>query len=359
MVHAHDDILLDASLTPASAPLLVEACTELFDLLRECEVNARDAIGFGSAEALLRQHSSLRALRSVGLVDAAELQASMDELASPEAAIGLAGLPPAARVDRFLVPAVLLGLARFPAAQRRLPDWLPRAVAALLAVDAWLPLIAPDLAPDILLNGPGCHTNPRIGRMLPAGHLLARVVGYEALAQGVAGLGPLLDGIDEATLAAAEALMHPGVTIDGAALPAWTQRFEEQDAAWLEDIVQSMCARRRREEGLPRAYMAVPDGGGLVLELQTCRLRVLAPATLGQTTAQGWLEQPPAAISAPPAACGALDRAGWPDVEIRFEHVDALEDMVEVLFDLCDQAGEVQLIQGDGFTVGPHDRSAA
>lgn len=353
MVHAHADALLDALLTAEDAPLLHEAITSLVDLLRDCDLDPRTLLGAASAQELLRRHKTLRNLGDAGLLDLTLLRAELEELASPAMTIAAEHVPAVAEVDRFLVAPVLLGLARLPGGGSDLPSWLIDAGAALIAVDAWRPLVAPEMAPESLLQGPGCHTDPRLARLLPAGHLLARTVGFESLVQGIAGQGALLDALDGATLDAAETLTHPGAEFDGQALRAWTDAFGEQDAAWLEDVVQLLCVRRRREHGLPRAVQSMPDGGGFVLDLQACQVRPAQPRSLGKAVAEGWLDALPTSLPAPPAACGALVRAGWPGLVVRLQHTDALDDLAEVLFDLCDQPDTPHAIHGDGFVIEP------
>jgi hypothetical protein len=353
MVHAHADALLDAVLTPEDAPLLHEAVASLLDLLRDCDLDPRTLLGAASSQELLRKNKTLRALGAAGLLDAQLLRVELEELASPAMTLAAERVPAVAEVDRFLVAPVLLGLARLPGGGADLPAWLIDAGAALIAVDAWRPLVAPEMAPEALLQGPGCHTDPRLARLLPAGHLLARTVGFESLVQGIAGQGALLDALDGATLDAAEALTRPGADFDGPSLASWTDTFGEQDAAWLEDMVQLLCVRRRREHGLPRAVQSVPDGGGFVLDLQTCQVRSAQSRSLAKSVAEGWLDAPPAALPVPPAACGALVRAGWPGLVVRLQHAEALDDLAEVLFDLCDQPDTPHAIHGDGFVIEP------
>ena len=353
MVHAHADALLEALLTAEDAPLLHEAVTSLIDLLRDCDLDPRTLLGATSAAELFRKHKTLRALGDAGLLDGRILRADLEELASPDMTAAAEKVPAAAEVDRFLVAPVLLGLARLPGGNAQLPRWLVDAAASLIAVDAWRPLLAPDLAPEALLVGPGCHIDPRLVRRLPAGHLLARAVGFESLVQGLAGQGDLLDALDAQTLDACESLTKPGGEFAGSELACWTDEFGEQDAAWLEDTLQLLCVRRRREHGLPRAVHVVPDGGGLVIELETCRMRMAQPRSFGRAIAEGWLDPVPESVPAPPAACGALARAGWEGVIIRMEHTDSMEDLSEVLFDLCDQPDAPHAIHGDGFSIEP------
>ena len=82
-------------------------------------------------------------------------------------------------------------------------------------------------------------------------------------------------------------------------------------------------------------------------------MRMAQPRSFGRAIAEGWLDPVPESVPAPPAACGALARAGWEGVIIRMEHTDSMEDLSEVLFDLCDQPDAPHAIHGDGFSIEP------
>lgn len=368
--------LWNATLGPEATPLLHDAVDGLFDLLRECDVEPRLAVGMGSPTALLRKYPSLQAMAAAGLVSRPRVDQAMAELGDAAWLHAVDDAPfdrlgPSDVVDRFLVVPVMVGLARLPAAAVREPGWLADALAALIAVEAYRPLISPQLAPEAVQDDLGCHTDPRLALLLPPGRRLAGHLGFEALVETAAGQVPWEDAIDTALLEEAALLARHASRIDWQASPAWRAGFGEQDAPWLDDAVLALCVRRRHQLATPvevlsgqrpgafawsppHAVLALPEGGGLVLDLRTCMLRTARDRpTLGRSVAEGWMDAPVSSIAVSPAACAALTESGWTGLSIALDDVDCLDEFVDVLFDLCDQGGEPQEIQGEGFRIAP------
>ena len=347
--------LLQTRLTPRTAPMLFDASGCLFDLLVECDVDPTAALGAPDAEALLTQHHTLQALLDAQLVPQASLDAALAEL-SPGSR-----LAPADLVDRFLVPPVLLGLARLPAA--RVPsqppphgDWLLDVLAALIAADAYRPLLVPSLAPDAIVAGPGCHTDPRLAPLVTAGRLLAGRVGFEALVEAVARQVPWQDAFDSRTedlVAIAHGLAIGEPKAQGRLLEWDARRLGEQDVAWLEDALYGLCVRRVRQDGLPRALLCVPAGGGLQILPQAHHLRPLAAPTADQG-----LDPLLHRLDLPQALCGGLLRAGWSQVRIELDDAEGLDDLVDLLVDLREQEAAPQPIVGAGFRISPEGSAA-
>ena len=351
------DTLLCTPLRPRNVPMLVDAIACLFDLLESCEVAAPAVLGAVDAEALLRRCGTLQALIAAQLVDERRVRAAIAELNPDDPRV----LSPAELIDRFLVPSVLLDLSRrsVPAAALLPPGdaWLGDVLAALIAVDAYRPLIVPDLAPEELVAGPGCHSDPRLAPLVVAGRWLAGRVGFEALVQAAAGQVPLADALVQGhndLLPGALALATRQPTPQ--AVLQWRRDVKpgEQDAAWLEDAVMGLCVRRRRVAGLPCAALEVPRGGGLRLLNDESALTVLAPATAAVSTASGTALDPEIMrLDLPASLCGSLQRAGWHRLTVRLSHCEGLDDLIDVIVDLCEGRTPPQEIAGDGFAIEP------
>jgi hypothetical protein len=243
---------------------------------------------------------------------------------------------------------LLRGLGRLPLAQNGAPEPAREAIAALLAVDTWRALVSPELAPDAVIEGPGCHTDPRVAEWLPAARYLAGRMGFEGLVQAAAGQVPWLDAVDAADRVMVDRLLQPGPWPELQQGPG-PKRMGEQDAAWVEDALVSFCVRRRRVEGWPCAVPAIPPGGGLMLDAVAGELRALG---VGASAGQGgWLDPVAGPVPMPTVVCHALRGAGWDRVEVRMTHLDALEDLTDALLDLCDKPPAPQVLEGDGFQI--------
>lgn len=345
--------LLQARLSARSTPMLLDAVGCLFDLLQECDVDPVAALGAPDAEGLLAAYPTLHALMAAELIPSAPLRKSLDELQ-----IGAPRLPAADLVDRFLVAPVLLGLARLPVARppSQPPphgDWLLDVLAALIAADAYRPLLVPTLAPDAIVAGPGCHTDPRLARSVIAGRLLARRVGFEALVEAVARQVPWQDAFDfrtEDLLAIAQGLATNAAQAPGR-LPEWdAARLDEQDIAWLEDALYGLCVRRELHDGWPRAAAAVPAGGGCEIRLQDHGIWALSVAD-----GPSGMDPPPLRLDLPQALCGGLHRAGWSRIRVALDSAEGLDDLVDLLVDLRDREAAPQQVDGAGFRVTPQD----
>ncbi|MFZ4577671.1 MAG: hypothetical protein ACOYOB_04665 [Myxococcota bacterium] len=343
MLHSIAAPIADATLSARSCPLLCEAVQGLIALLRECDVDPQACLGTTDPAQLLRGHPNLRDWASAGLVPVAWLNAAFAELEDESTR-----LAPAQVVDLFLVPVLLRGLGRLPHAQNGAHEPAREAVASLLAVDTWRALVSPELAPDAVIEGPGCHTDPRVALGLPAARYLAGRMGFEGLVQAAAGQVPWLDAVDAADRAMVDRLLQAGPWPELQQAPR-PKRMGEQDAAWIEDLLVSSCVRRRRVEGWPCAVPAIPPGGGLLLDAVAGELR---PLGIGVLAGQGdWLDPVAGPAPLPPVACHALRKAGWDRLEVRLTHLDALEDLTDALLDLCDKPPEPQVLEGDGFRI--------
>lgn len=345
---------LDVPLKARTTPMLLDAIDCLFDLLASCQVSGVAALGVADAAGLFKRFGTLRAMVDAGWVDGHRIAAALAEVSSP----GAEPRTPVDAVDRFFVPTILLGLSRLPlapaAAVRTDDAWLRDVLASLIAVDAYRPLLVPDLAPEALSSGTGCHTDPRLGRAVIAGRWLASHVGFDVLVQAAAGKVALeLPGKRGSAdlLATARTLAVSGLLPEG--LPREERGLGEQDTAWLEDAVYALCVRRRRVGGVPAASPEVPRGGGLRLGTSSSILSVLDPAAPPAPAAGEALDEEVLRLGLSPALCLTLERAGWSQMTVHFSHPNALDDLIDVIVDLCDARTPPQEIVGDGFALLP------
>jgi hypothetical protein len=337
--------LLQVSWSSRTLPLLAEALEAWFEHLASLRVQPARGVGVAHPQAFWQGFSSLAAVRDAGLLDVGAFERMCAELPAE------VPLPAAEIVDRWLVSPVLLGLGRFPHASSDLPAPCRDLVAALLAADAWRPLVQPDDVPDRLARGPGCHLDPWLARRLPAARWLSAQLGGEALVRVATGAARL-----PSTWQPQYADLLRRLTVDDATPAELLQpgaRFDADEAAWLEDVLDLATVRRRRERGLPRGCVVVPGGGGLQLDLARGVLSPLDIPTLGQATAAGWLEPPWRGLPLPPGLCAVLQRAGWRVLELRLHDLDAVGDALDLLFDLCEAPEPPQRIEGEGFEIRP------
>ena len=331
-------------------PHLHEAIDELFDLLQQCDVDPRVAIGNGSTGALLARMATPAAWLAAGWIAPDVWRSAV--IASGAEAFLAAGGQPAQFVDGWLVPEFVVALAHFPSDRHRHQVRLRDALAALAAVEANRALIDPVLLPEALQDA-GCWLRPGLASALMAGRYLADRVGVEAAIAAAAGAAPIEDALDDADLAEIEALCR-GAHAASALLPKQAAALTEHTAVWVEDVVLLLTSRRRREGGMARPVQVQPDGGGLRFDLTAAVASSLgAPASLGQHTAQGWLDPQLARLALPAGPCVRAALRGWAALDIVINHFEELDDLVVALLDTLDDPPELgngaATTAGDGF----------
>lgn len=340
--------VLEYPLTAKATPLLADALSCWFDLLRQSELDLQSAVGSKSVGELLRKYPTLQSFIAAGRIDEVAVAATIEGIQKSPVE-----LDSAAQIDRFVVPHVLCGLSRLPGLAQT-ANWLSESVAAIIAAEAYWPLIMPTLAPEEITQGPGCHSDPKIARAMLAGRWLASRIGLDAVVQAAAGEMPWSDAIEADALQLGALIARPGSSIVGAQHQAWAMDFAEEEANWLQDAMCALLLRRRLEQGLPRAYLTQPRGGAMIWYLQRCELRpVEKPTSLLTQEADGWLDALQSSVPMPLSACGALTRSGWQQLELVLTDVEAIDEMVNVLVDLVSQDARPQVVHGDGFTVKP------
>lgn len=345
---ALDPELLAIAVDGGRAPLLTAAIDGLFDLLRSADLDPRHILGARNPTGLLERHRTLGDWLVQGIVRDDEIAHASHLGRWSHAAARHGGGPD--WLDRWLVPELILGLARFPHAQRihgpARDNWMA-AIAALAAVDAYRPLIDASLTPEELLTGPGCHLRPAIAHALPAGRFLAASIGMESLLAAATGAAPFDDAIDHLQVEETEALL--GLAHAPHATSA-AQPFGEQDAAWIEDVVLAMVHRRRSEAGNVRAHLVVPSGGGLTFDLRAAQLRTLGPASrLSEHVSEGWVDAEIAHLPLPAGPCAGLVARGLQRIDLKVEHLDAVDDLFDALFEVFAGEADGEELHGEGF----------
>lgn len=331
-------------------PQLREAVDELFDLLRECDVDPRHALGSSSPGALLTRLSTPAMWIAAGWLSESQWHAALATCGA-EAFLATGGSA-SEFTDGWLVPELVTAAAHFPAAAHRHPTKLRDALAALAAVEANRALIDPTLLPDAL-QGRGCWVRPQLAQSLFSGRFLADRVGLEAAIAAAAGAAPIADALDEADLSEFEALWRDSHAAS-ALVPTKAAPLNEHTAVWMEDAILLATARRRRERGLAQPAQWLPSGGGLHLDLALAVLRPLGPpATLVQHTDNGWLDPEVLRVALPAGPCVRATNHGWAALDVAIAHFDELDDLVVALLDALDDPPRAQAgphtVGGDGF----------
>lgn len=340
--------VLEYPLTAKATPLLADALACWFDLLRQSEIDLQSSVGCKSVGELLRKYPTLQSFITAGRINGPLVANTIEGLQKSPLQ-----LDSAAQIDRFVVPQVLSGLSHLPGLAQA-GNWLSESVAAIIAAEAYWPLIMPTLAPEEITQGPGCHSDPKIARAMLAGRWLASRIGLDAVIQAAAGEMPWSDAVEADALQLGALIARPGAAIVGAQYLAWTMDFAEEEANWLQDAMCALLLRRRVEQGLPRAYLTQPLGGAMIWHLQRCELRPIEKSTsLLAQEADGWLDALQTSVPMPLSACGALTRSGWQQLELVLTDVEALDELVNVLVDLVSQDARPQVVHGDGFSVKP------
>jgi hypothetical protein len=334
-------------------PVVASAVGAVCSLLQDAEIEAESILGAADATDLIARCPTPADLVAAGLIDDADLGRVHEAIGDADerrvkACGGLAGL-----CDRFLVPVIVRGLAQRVAAAGAVPERLRPAVAARVMAEAWPAVLSLDLAPEVVLVGPGCHLDPRVVPWLPAGHTLARAVGLEALIAAAAGVVPWTDAIDDHLQRRAIARLPPCTALNGPAQAEWGRQDDDEDILWLEHAVGALTARRRLVHGLPRGVGFVPDGG-LAIDARACCIGLPGPVpALATAASEGWLDAPLHRLTLPPSLCAGLDRAGWHGVHLHLDATDGIEDLIDLLLDIALLGVQPETIEGEGFTVSP------
>lgn len=348
------DTLRETRLEGDRAELLTQALDGLFELVREAQLDARVVLGAGSPAALLKRRPLVGDWLSVQDLENSPWGAAIDEpsmLQWQRSHGDLAGW-----VDANLTAELLLSAAAFPhaalAGADHPNDGWRKALAAVIAVDAYRPLIDAAQEPQALAAR-GSHLRPLLAIWLPAGRFLAARLGFDAVVAAAAGQAPLIDALQHADMAEVEALLRG--QHDPAAAQA-AQPFDEQDAAWVEDAILAMIHRRRRQAGHIASLQVVPSGGGLVLDLQRAEIATLAPLpSLGQHIAEGWIDPLIGRLPLPAGPCRALWDAGWQRIELRLGEIEEIDEALGAVFDALEGL-EVDHVVGEGFELIPVQR---
>ncbi len=333
-------------LSEGRAPLLGAALDGLFDLLRSVDLDPRHALGARSPASMLER------LATVGdWLDHTPLDvATVEQVANQCGWQGVVGTPAAGAdwVDRWLTPELLLAVAQFPHAQRshsgERGPWL-QAVAALTAVDAYRPLLDASLTPEELEETPGCHLRPALGRLLPAARFMSATLGLDAVLAAATGAAPFDDALGMLQADEIEALLLGNHAPSAARAP---QPFGEQDAAWLEDALLAMLFRRSLASGVPQAQAWLPPGSGLRFDMARAQLRTMAPVPLDHA---GFADAAIGHLPLPAGACAALQQRGLQALDVHLEHLEALDDLFDVIFEIYDGEADEAVLEGDGFHV--------
>lgn len=340
-------LLHDTRLDGDRAPLFLDALEGLFELVRAADLDPRAVLGANSPIALVKRNCTVGAwLTQQALLEPAWGQA-IDERSLRS---WLAEHPDAhGWVDRHLLPDLLLSAATFPHVAGRAGsppgDGWGRALAAVIAVDAYRPLLDAAQEPTDLVAG-GSHLRPLLGIWLPAGRFLAARVGLEAVVAAAAGQASILDALTHADIAEVEALLRGQHTPDAASS---AQPFDEQDAAWLEDVVLALVHRRRHQGQQLRSAAVVPFGGSLVFDLQLAEVRTSGAApSLAAHLAQGWIDPFLTRLPLPAGSCRGLIERGWQSLELRLRDLEDLEEALGALFDAFDDQTAAS-VAGEGF----------
>lgn len=323
-----------APFVPAQLPRLTEALDGLAKVLADGDASPKSLFGAASGLRWLPRLGSVDQLLRDGWLSPAALDKALQAL-PPDAA----DMDAAELLDLWLLPTLLEAIAGLaPLSPQLDPLW--RAVqAAGFAVDAWRPL----LDPTALEEPPAVGAPDALG-LLPA---YRAAQGHEGLAPLVAyaiGKGGIPPFVARWRSDAASAIQQPALGEDA---------FAEHEAAWLEDLLLGLHARSRKQSGWP-VLVPAPPQGGVVWDTTAA---TLAPAgkseTLLQAAAQGWLRPLPATLPAPPMASRRLHAAGWQRLHIAVHDPEALDDVLDGLFELCEDPAPPFLMEGEGFAVAP------
>lgn len=218
-------------------------------------------------------------------------------------------------------------------------------MAAVIAVDAYRPLLDAAQEPAELADG-GSHLRPLLGIRLPAGRFLAARLGFEAVVAAAAGQASLIDALSHGDMAEVEALLRGQHSADAASS---AQPFDEQDAAWLEDMVLALVHRRRHQGALVRSAAVPPPGGSLHFDLQLAEVSAAGPApSLAQHVDQGWMDPALLRLPLPAGPCRALVERGWQSLDLHLHDLEDLEEALGAVFDAFDDQ-IANSVAGEGF----------
>lgn len=329
---------IDSPFLPAQLPRLTEALDGLVKLLADGEAPVKTLLGAASGARWLQQLGSVAQMLEKGWVTQPALDAAL-RLLPPEAQ----QLRDAELLDVWLLPALLQSVAGLAPLATQLPPRWRDVQAAGFAVDAWRPLLDPAAN----------EAPPAVGipQCLPLLGAYRAALGHEGLSPMVAfatGRGPQPPFVQRWLDDPLAALHTPAVLDDDA------DSFAEHEAAWLEDLLLGLHARTRKQGGWPVLVATAPDGG---VTWDTTR-RTLGPtgkpSSLLQSTAQGWLYPLPGALPAPPATSVRLLAAGWRQLHIEVSEPEALDDVLDGLFELCEDPQPPFVMEGEGFVVTPN-----
>ena len=314
-------------------PGLLAALSGLTQLLADGGQPPKAVLGAPSPQRWLAQFASLQAVVDAGWLLQADLQAACAELP-----VTANEQPMDSVIDQWLLPEILHGIAAMRPLTPDMPEAWRQIQAASWAVDAWRPLCDASMAEE-----PPAVGRPQWLVHLPPARWVLGQNGLEAVIAYGVGKGPQPAGVAAWLASGAAVLQQPaGESGD----------FAEHEAAWLEDVVLCVHHRRQRTQGWP-AMQAVPPKGGLRWDTGAA-VFVLPGAgteTLLQRVADGWLDPLPAQVPAPPAASKRLLQAGWKSLQIVVDDTDALDDLLDALFEVCEEPPEPQDMEGDGFSV--------
>lgn len=340
-------LLQDTRLDGDRAPMFLDALEGLFDLVRGADLDPRVVLGANTPIALVNRNSTVGAWLNQGQLLEPAWGHAMDDRSLKA---WLESHPDAhGWVDRHLVPDLLLSACSFPhaastGAANRGDEWV-KAMAAVIAVDAYRPLLDAAQEPAKLLDG-GSHLRPMLGIRLPAGRFLAARLGFEAVVAAAAGQASLIDALTHADVAEVEALLRGQHSADAADS---AQPFDEQDAAWLEDAVLALVHRRRRQGALVRSVAVVPAGGRLRFDFGLAEIRAAGPAaSLALHVDQGWIDPELVRLPLPAGPCRALVQRGWQSLDLQLHDLEDLEEAMGAVFDAFDDQ-IASSVSGEGF----------
>lgn len=341
------EVLRDTRIDGDRTPLFLDALEGLFELVRGADLDPRVVLGANSPIALTNRNNTVGSWLGEAQLLQPDWGHAIDErslrawLASHPDAHGW--------VDRHLVPDLLLAAAAFPHATRpgaaHPSDLWSKALAAVIAVDAYRPLLDAAQEPAELAEG-GSHLRPMLGIWLPAGRFLAARLGFDAVMAAAAGQASVVDALTHADMAEVEALLRGQHAADAASA---AQPFDEQDAAWLEDTVLALVHRRRRQGEVLRSAAVIPAGGALHFDLTLAEVAVAGPAaSLGQHVDQGWVDPALLRLPLPAGPCRALVEGGWQSLDLQLRDLEDLEEALGALFDAFDDQIAAS-VAGEGF----------
>lgn len=329
---------LDSPFQPAQLPRLTEAVDGLIKLLADGEAPVKSLLGAGSGARWLQKLGSVHNMLKSGWLPQPALDSALRQLPAEAQQLQAAEL-----VDLWLLPALLQSLASLvPLAPEQPLRWR-EVQAAGFAVDAWRPLLDPSAT----------EAPPAVGipQCLPLLGAYRAALGHEGLSPLVAcatGRGPQPPFVQRWLLDPLAALQTPAVLDDDA------DPFAEHEAAWLEDLLLGLHARTRKQGGWPVMVATAPDGGVIWDTTKRTLGPGGKPSSLLQSTAQGWLYPLPGALPAPPTTSARLLAAGWRQLHIAVSEPEALDDVLDGLFELCEDPQPPFVMEGEGFVVTPN-----